>query len=719
MFFHKKIIIVIVLGLWCTTAFGAVQYQPLPTEETKLDEIVVAPHDQYNVYKAIAREYSKSLTACEGPQGIGAVCEECEKEGQNAFLKKCLECQMCPNEDSRQRLVLQLLSDYYDKASAPQSTVMDEITWQDLNLLCGPKSNPRGHLASKIVEGRAVTAAGIATIFRMLVEPMTDINKLHIQQAITQKLVHDEKLFHELDAKLKELVIPENILLSFWNDEDIFSGLIFRQMKRKIPFDEKFAIAKRFSDWFNKSPRTLELYSRTEDAFGYIAKGLLAYGVIALPVAAASGHSIIPGVSADELNNIPPYTMLGLMSFAAGKMFVQSVASRIKSVLATYGYWKNAYYEGRGLSENFVTYKCMYQKIAYLAQYLANLKSMEQFVNQHSELAQALPSVQNFAQNLKELTKTIPDFKLLIDILESDTFKGEYTLSSYFMSCFSKVMVAYKLMQEHKDRLVNAMLAVGELDAQLTIAKLYKDFQHTPVKFCFPTFIQNSRPMIIAENFWNPFLKADIVVPNSIQIGNTNPQNVIITGPNAGGKSTITKALVFGLILGQSLGIAPSQALAFTPATTIMTYLNITDDIAAGASHFQAGVNRAVALLKASKQLNYGECGLFAVDEVFNGTTHKEGQAAAFTLIEELGKNPAVICVTNTHFPLITTLEQSDGLFRNYKVSVIEREGEKIMYPYRLEPGISHQNVALKILEERGCGEEFVRRAQLLLEQDN
>lgn len=670
----------------------------------------------YNLYQAIAQENTKSLNSADESTGACALITECDQNGFKAFITASLDRQMNPNGDSRQRLVLKLLSEFYDKNPSQCSTVMDEITWQDLNILCGPKSNPRMHLAHKITSGRTVTAIGTATIFRMLVQPTADINKLKAQQEITKELVRNEKLFNELDTKLKELVIPENILLSFWDPEDIFS-LIFEQNKTKIPFDDKVAILKQFSECINKSPATLELFSRTQDLFGYVAKFITAYGAVSLPVYALSGYSIIPGLPAEQFNFIAPCTMLWVMGWMANKvnqkfnnkLFSPKIANGTNGAAATYDYAKSTYDSIRNMDEARVFFKCFHQKASYLAKYINNIKEMEKFVSQHPDLVSKMPVLQNFNQVLDNLKNAIPDFKSLIDLLETNTFKTEYSWLTYF----SRVMVVYKLMREQKEHFVNAMLAVGELDAQLTIAKLYKEFQNKRVTFCFPEFLENSNnPTVRVQDSWNPFLDPEKAVPNSIEIGCSGmPRNIIITGPNAGGKSTVTKALIFCFILGQTLGIAPAKALAFTPASILMTYLNVIDDFAAGISHYKACVIRSLQLLEASQKLKRGEFGVFAVDEAFDGTAFKEAQAAAFTLIEELGNNPCVMCITNTHFPLIPTLEKT-GLFRNYKVSVIDEPGQKIVYPYKLEPGISNQNVALKILEEEGFGDDFVRRAQ-------
>jgi DNA mismatch repair ATPase MutS len=62
-------------------------------------------------------------------------------------------------------------------------------------------------------------------------------------------------------------------------------------------------------------------------------------------------------------------------------------------------------------------------------------------------------------------------------------------------------------------------------------------------------------------------------------------------------------------------------------------------------------------------------------------------------------------------------LEKLTGRAKNYKVTVIEKPGEKIQYPFKLEPGISDQVVTLKILKEEGFGDKFLERAQQTLDQ--
>ena len=215
------------------------------------------------------------------------------------------------------------------------------------------------------------------------------------------------------------------------------------------------------------------------------------------------------------------------------------------------------------------------------------------------------------------------------------------------------------------------------------------------------------------NDFFHPCLDIEKAVANSINI---HGKNIVITGPNAGGKSTIMKGLVISIIMAQALGIAPASSMKFTPFSKIITYMNITDDIAAGNSHFKAGVMRARDVLREVGGVKDGQHAIAVVDEIFNGTTFKEGQAAAFSFINELGQAQRNIVITTTHFPMMANLAQTNDKFLNYKVYVNYDQNGKIIYTYKLEPGVSDQIVTLKILREEGFADRFIDNAETVLE---
>ncbi len=299
----------------------------------------------------------------------------------------------------------------------------------------------------------------------------------------------------------------------------------------------------------------------------------------------------------------------------------------------------------------------------------------------------------------------------LVALLLSDTFTGK---PSYF--CFKgRVLAAYALMREIKNDLAPALLALGEVDTYLSCATLYQDYEDKPNSFCFVTYLDQDTPYVKCNDMWNPFIPSKKAVANSIELGGSKPLNVILTGPNAGGKSTFAKGLTLNVLLAQTIGIVPGQELVMTPFEKINTYMNITDDTAGGNSLFKSEVLRAQSLLKTIADLDKKKFSFSIMDEMFSGTSPREGEAAGYAVAKNLGANTNSIAVIATHFPKLKELEKTTGNFKNYQVRVAYAADGSFTYPFKLEEGAADQNVAIAILQQQGFDSSILNDAQDLL----
>ena len=106
---------------------------------------------------------------------------------------------------------------------------------------------------------------------------------------------------------------------------------------------------------------------------------------------------------------------------------------------------------------------------------------------------------------------------------------------------------------------------------------------------------------------WNPFIPRKKAVANSIIMDSQeNRRNVILTGPNAGGKSTFITGITLNVLLAQTLSITTAQSVILTPFNKINTYINLADNIAEGKSLFLCEADRAQAHLDIISQLAPG-----------------------------------------------------------------------------------------------------------------
>ncbi len=296
---------------------------------------------------------------------------------------------------------------------------------------------------------------------------------------------------------------------------------------------------------------------------------------------------------------------------------------------------------------------------------------------------------------------------------------------SYFLNNSGKLLASHKLFIEHKEAFSDAMYEVGSLDAYLSFATLVQESQTYDPNHAY-TFVQyldrqqKNKPYIKIEEMWNPFLDAKIAVGNHLEMDAApgGVRNIILTGPNAGGKSTFLTGVTNTLLLAQVVGIGPAKNIIITPFNRINTYIDIADDIAAGKSLFMAEVDRAQKHISILKNLKEQEFSFTIFDEPFSGTNPTEGAAAEYSILEAIAEYGNTLNIVATHYPTVMLLEEraKDKGFRNYKVYITHEGGKKINYTYKIIPGRSTQAIAIDILEEQGYDTKMLNRAREIIE---
>ena len=142
-------------------------------------------------------------------------------------------------------------------------------------------------------------------------------------------------------------------------------------------------------------------------------------------------------------------------------------------------------------------------------------------------------------------------------------------------------------------------------------------------KFSFPKYLPSSNPVFNEEQLWHPFLDNSKVINNNIILGGSNKNNALITGPNAGGKSTFIKSIAISILLSQTIGITCCNNLSLTIFNNLETYLNIPD-IKGKESLFEAEVNRSLEYINKLNKMEKYELSFIIMDEIFNSIIQKK-----------------------------------------------------------------------------------------------
>ena len=544
--------------------------------------------------------------------------------------------------------------------------VIDIPFTKEMELVAGG-SNAHASLLNYTIGKHIKTACGKATLVQAFINPTTDINTIKMRQGYIQALVDNPKLLKSIDAIVGRIAPIENKLLLLWNSiSPVNNNLLKGQYFNLLGFKG-----------FNNSSIALELTNRTYQSFMAVMSSVVA------PVAFASA---IKNVTRQD------WTETFLTCKNATIDFFSNSAMPLKDRVKV------------GLSGAFIiSYQALisYIVLQQLSSTISTCNHLQQilidtatYVKAYSELKTLIlanPELQSL--NTPPLSKKLTT---IVGNLKTNTFAGKPSFFSYT----GRVLSTYHQLGQVKDDLVHTLATVGELDMYVAIAKLILEHKESRNSFCFAQFIEADRPEIHAVNFWNPFLNADVAIANNVTF-DAETRNIILTGPNTCGKSTILKGLVLNVLFAQTFGIAPAQSFALTPFTKINCYLNIADDISTGTSLFKAEVIRAKKLLDSLSALDKNQFSLNMLDEIFTGTAAKEGEEAAFAYTQKLAAFDNSINIIATHYHQLTELEKT-GMFKNFWTHAARNDDNSITRFFTMIPGISELNIAFDILKEEG-----------------
>ncbi len=676
------------------------------------------------LYSTVERENLKTLIEADSQHA-----QKMKVQG-TSYVDSISENQLNMTPSKKRRIAFTLAKTYEaQKYMLGFNDVLDDRSWQDLEIVAGSQSSPKSFFAFCI--DQTVTELGKALLYKRIVYPTSNVTFLRQQQEILKALISHHN-FNQIDRCLKELgeIEKENNMLSFWDNDEL--NLCVKSTEINVPRWQQF------SKWLNECSLTVEI----------LREGPQLYLVIIVAEVNKLKNKIVLNLKnfqsylnldknkvIEIIKDVSSFEMFVVKEVVFNPFIASILMAKISGAVggaaggyAGYGFqFLSMISNADAMKDMIVLHFALQKKLMLVAQYIAKIKELYTLLKTDvQDLESTLPFLK--ALNIERLQQdaqtarmygannifsqfwakvsSASDIDNLLNSLETATFQGEPSKYSFT----GRIVSAYRIMHDCKDKLIQPLGAVGELDMYMSIARLYKKYKEQNLEFCLPTYNVSPSPFIRMNQFWNPMV-GNTAVPNSLTIGGNLPQNVVITGPNGGGKSTVMKSVVLAVIMAQTLGICPAQSMEFTPFVKIRSYLNMTDDITKGQSLFQAIAQRAVDIHKDVAGVSQGECSLTLFDELFDGTEAQAGEALACAFIQDLNKMKHNICLLITHFQQLPRIIDNMSVSRNFQVAVDPSQA-KLIYPYKLESGVSKESVAFKVLAERGFDKELLGKAE-------
>lgn len=187
---------------------------------------------------------------------------------------------------------------------------------------------------------------------------------------------------------------------------------------------------------------------------------------------------------------------------------------------------------------------------------------------------------------------------------------------------------------------------------------------------------------------------------------NCDLQKMIITGPNASGKTTFLKTTAINIIFCQQYGVGFFSQCTLNPYVHIHSYLNIPDTSGRD-SLFQAESRRCKDILSSIKTHN-NDRHFTIFDELFSGTNPKEATKSAYAFLLYLCDYKNVDVILTTHYCDICKNLGKKNKVENYKMDVNIDSSNNINYTYKIKKGISKVEGATLILKDMNYPSEIL-----------
>ena len=197
----------------------------------------------------------------------------------------------------------------------------------------------------------------------------------------------------------------------------------------------------------------------------------------------------------------------------------------------------------------------------------------------------------------------------------------------------------------------------------------------------------------IKDGYYLPYIQENFK-PNNIQLSN----NILITGPNAAGKTTMIKSLLINTILSQQFGYGCYKKAIISPYDIFHSYLNIPDTSGRD-SLFQAEARRCKDILQSITE-NPNKKHLCIFDEIYSGTNPNDAVMCAKLYLKQMNKNKSSVdYVITTHYIQLCEFFENNDKVINMKMNVTE-DNENIVYLYELVKGISYVHGGKYVLKQ-------------------
>lgn len=189
------------------------------------------------------------------------------------------------------------------------------------------------------------------------------------------------------------------------------------------------------------------------------------------------------------------------------------------------------------------------------------------------------------------------------------------------------------------------------------------------------------------------------------------PDLIVLTGPNASGKSCYLRQVGLIQLMAQVGSFVPAQAARLGICDRIFTRVGAVDDLATGQSTFMVEMNETANILNHATTRS-----LVLLDEIGRGTATFDGLSIAWSVAEYLASEIRARTIFATHYHELNELASLLDNVANYQVTVKELP-DQIVFLHQVRPGGADRSYGIEAGRLAGLPPAVIQRAREVMGQ--
>jgi DNA mismatch repair protein MutS2 len=255
-------------------------------------------------------------------------------------------------------------------------------------------------------------------------------------------------------------------------------------------------------------------------------------------------------------------------------------------------------------------------------------------------------------------------------------------------------------LRSNRAGIVSIAEALAEIDFTQAKARLSAEFN------CVRPTMTDSRALVLEETR-HPLLEHGLkktggkIVPISLEMDEAH-QTMVISGPNAGGKTVVVKTVGIIALMAQSGLHVPASRAVIPVFGQVLADIGDQQSMAANLSTFTAHMRNIAEMAD-----SVSPPALILLDEVGTGTDPDEGAALGVAIVDFFRRARATTIATTHYNPLKTWASQTEGVLN----ASVEFDEETLRPTYRLIIGVAGASAGLEIARRMNLPNEIIEEA--------